>query len=41
VGKSTGSRESAPDDRLRVPTIKMTVGMMVDMAPTRLRPSEG
>src|ERR1700730_19002866 len=32
VGKANGSRECAPDDKLRVPTIKTATGQMVGTA---------
>ena len=42
VGKATGSRECAPDDRLRVPTIRAAFhGEMVGTAQLRLCPPYG
>jgi hypothetical protein len=38
VGKATGSRECAPDDKLRVPTIFVTETTMVGTAQARLCP---
>jgi hypothetical protein len=38
VGKATGSRERAPDDRLRVPTIAYLERRVVGAALTRLCP---
>ena len=38
VGKANGSRECAPDDRLRVPTIGMTRSQVVGTAQGRLCP---
>jgi hypothetical protein len=41
VGKATGSRECAPDDKLRVPTMHRTEQLMVGTAQTRLCPPYG
>jgi hypothetical protein len=41
VGKANGSRERAPDDKLRVPTIKTATGQMVGTALERLCPPYG
>src|SRR4051812_30169949 len=39
VGKATGSRECAPDDRLRVPTMPISISrLMVGTARARLCP---
>ena len=38
VGKATGSRECAPDDKLRVPTIHVVINDEVGTAQMRLCP---